>query len=236
MRKYTWTRGSRFAAVLCAAVVIAGCGKTHPVKLFVGPQMKAGTIEKVAVLPFQSSLAHADDPDNVAPTTMDAIFLKQLDNRNDYKFSSPRSVLYAIQGEGLDAGLQQFVDDWRNHQKVDQAFLSKLAYTLQVDAILIGVVDLWQKTEVDVRENAAPTTYVGATITMLSAKDGSTLFQASDENFIEGPRSEAGERQIMRSGAGQIRSDPGAQVYRAPDPKEVAAKVVRALVMSIPRR
>src|SRR5262245_21089180 len=43
-------------------------------------------------------------------------------------------------------------------------------------------------------ENATPATYVGATITVVSAKDGSMLFRCSDEDYIEGARSE--ERRV----------------------------------------
>lgn len=213
-----------------------GCGKQHPVKVFVAPAMSSGSVEKIAVFPFATSLHHSDDPDEIAPRTLDVLFRQELNTRHDYKFVAPSSVNYALQGEGLEAEAKEFIDGWRNFQKADTKFLSDLAGALQVDAVLIGVVDLWQKDEVDPRENATPTTYVGATVSVLNVKDGSVLFQASDEDFLEGAHNETTDRTIIRSGTGSIRSDTGARSYQAPEYKEVALKVVRALVSSLPPR
>jgi hypothetical protein len=216
--------------------LLTGCQRKHPERVFIDPSMKEGTVEKIAVLPFASSLHHSVDPDGVAPRMMDGLFRKRLDERTDYMFSAPTSVQYAIEREGMEEQAKQFVDDWREHQVADQEFLSWLRNMLRVDAVLVGVVDLWQKDEVDVQENAAPATYVGATISIIGVDDGKVLFQASDEDYLEGARSETTDRVAIRSGSGKIYSDPGANVYRAPDYEFVAIKVVNALVRSIPVR
>lgn len=216
---------------------VLGCQKTHPVKVYVAPQYRPADIQKIAVLPFASGLHHADDPDNVAPRTMDILFRHELDGRDDYSFMSPTSVTYALESADLTADAEVFVDEFRQSGEVNHAFIERCSTALQADALLIGVVDLWQKDEVDYRETqATPTTYVGATVTMLSLADGSILFQASDENFIEGVESQAGDRGARTSALGSLRSDPGAHVYEAPEEKEVALKVIKALVASIPVR
>jgi hypothetical protein len=217
-------------------MLVVGCGKKHPVKLYVDPSIKEGSIEKIAVFPFASSLHHTDDPDKVAPQTMDQLFREELDTRRDYKFMSPSSVTYALQGEGMAGHAEIFVDDWRKFQRADKGFLTRLSQALQVDAVLIGVVDLWQQDEADYRENTSSTTYVGATVTILSTSDGSILFQASDEDYLESARTETTDRTVSRTAAGSVRRDPGAKVYKAPEPKEVAIKVVKALVSSLPVR
>ncbi len=226
----------KYVSLVLIPMLVVGCGKKHPVKLYVDPSIKEGSIEKIAVFPFASSLHRTDDPDEVAPRTMDRLFRAELDTRRDYKFMSPASVNYALQGEGLAGDAERFVDEWRKFQRADTGFLTRLAQALQVDAVLIGVVDLWQRDEVDYRENAAPTTYVGATVTILSTSDGSILFQASDEDYLEGARTETTDRTVSRTAAGSVRRDPGAKVYKAPEPKEVAIRVVKALVSSLPVR
>jgi hypothetical protein len=227
----------RYLPLVIIALVLLGCGKQHPVKVYVAPQYKPADIEKIAVLPFASGLHHSEDPDNVAPQTMDKLFRRELDGRTDYSFMSPASVAYALQGADLTEEAKTFVDDFRQSGQVDQDFIKRCSTAMQADVLLIGVVDLWQKDEVDYREReATPTTYVGATITMLSLHDGSVLFKASDENFIEGVESQASDRGARTSALGSLRSDPGANVYEAPDPELVAAKVVKALVASIPVR
>ncbi len=225
-------------AILCTlvAMMMVGCGKTHPVKLDVSPEMEKGSIEKIAVFPFASALHQTADPDGVAPRTFDQMFREQLDKRQDYQWIAPSSVTYALESEHMEEDAERFVDNWRKKHEADAEFLTRLGTVLQVDGVLIGVVELWQQDEVDVRETATPTTYVGATVTIFGVKEGKVLFEASDEDFLEGARSENRDQQIVRSGAGQIYSDPGGSMYKAPPPQEVAIKVVQALVKSIPRR
>jgi hypothetical protein len=220
---------------LLLSAVALGCGsKKHPVKVVVDPEMSAGQVEKIAVFPFTSAVHHSDDPDKLASKTMDRMFREELDTREDYNFIAPSSVTYGLEREDLTERGEAFVKGWTKNEEIDAEFLRKIYDTFQVDAVLIGVVDLWQKDEVDVQENATPTTYVGATVTVLGTQNGKVLFQASDEDFVEGARSE--DRTVLRSGSGQIYSDPRGGSYRATEYEDVAVKVVKALVSSIPAR
>lgn len=226
------------AAILVAGIgVFAGCGKkTHPVKVFVDPSFSEGGSDKIAVFPFSSAVNSAADPNQLAPKTFDELFRAELENRNDYKWVSPSSVEYALQGGGLREEAKRFVDSWRTKRQADAGFLKKMGSALQVDGVLIGVVDMWQQDQVDARENAAPASYAGATVTIFDVKDGKVLFEASDENMLEGVRSEDRDKSIRRSGAGQIYSDPTGGLYKAPPLEEVAIKVAQALASSIPVR
>jgi hypothetical protein len=98
------------------------------------------------------------------------------------------------------------------------------------------VVDLWQKDEADILENTTPATYVGATITVLSAQDGSVLFRATDEDYEEGARTETGDRSLVTSGSGAVYADLGAKVHKAPPFEDVVAKVAKSLAASLPVR
>jgi len=223
--------------LVAAAGLLAGCGKrTHPMKVFVGPSFAEGGSDKIAVFPFSSALNTAADPNQLAPKTFDELFRTELEKRNDYKWVSPNSVEYVLQGGGLRADAERFVDNWRTKRQADTEFLKKIGTALQVDGVLIGVVDVWQQTQVDVRANAAAASYVGATVTIFDVKDGHVLFEATDENMLEGVRSEDRDKQIIRSGGGQIYSDPTSGLYKAPPLEEVAVKVAEALAASIPTR
>jgi hypothetical protein len=218
------------------ASLLLGCGKTHPVKVVVDPEFQSGELDKIAVLPFLSALHQTADPDGVAPRTFDQMFRDELDQREDYQWISPTSVEYAIHREKLDEDYEEFVDTWTKRHEADPAFLARLGDILQVDGVLIGTVELWQQDEVDVRETATPTTYVGATVMIFDVRDGRVLFEATDEDFLEGARSENRDQSIVRSGSGKIYKDAGGSAYQAPPPEEVAIKVVAALVSSIPAR
>ena len=228
--------------VMCVGLVglvafVAGCSKkTHPVKVVVDPAFQTGAFDKIAVFPFASALSPSADPSGLAPKTFDQLFRTALDTRNDYQWVAPSSVEYALDREGLKEDAKKFVDDWRQKHQADAEFLAKMGKALQVDGVLIGVVELWQQDEVDARENAAAATYVGATVTIFDVKDGHMLFEAADENMIEGIRGEDRDRQIVRSGSGQIYSDPSGSLFKAPPLDEVAIKVAQALAASIPAR
>jgi len=226
-----------YALLVVLAGLSAGCGqKTHPVKVVVDPSFQTGAVEKIAVFPFASALTPAADPNNLAPRTFDQFFRTELDKRNDYQWVAPTSVEYAIESEGLREDAEKFIDSWRKSHQVDAEFLAKMGKALQVDAVLVGVVELWQQDEVDARESAAAASYVGATLTIFDVKDGKVLFEAADEDMLEGVRGEDRDRQLVRSGSGQIYSDPSGSLFKAPALDEVALKVAQALAGSIPAR
>lgn len=217
---------------------LASCagGRSHPVKVYVDETFTAGTDGKIAVFPFSSAVSAAQDPNRLAPRTFDQLFREALNEREDYNWVSPGSVEYALSQQGLEQEAQRFIDQWRKTRQVNDKFLTDIGQALQVEGILIGVVELWQQDEVDPRENAAAATYVGATVTIFDVKDGKVLFEASDEDMLESARSEDRDSQIVRSGAGQIYSDPTGSLYKAPPLDEVAVKVAEALARSIPAR
>jgi hypothetical protein len=219
-------------------VILLACAgqKDHPISVDVEPAMEEGTVSKIAVFPFLSALHDSDDPDDIAPRMMDQYFTPELDARADYTFISSGTVRFAVEGnETLEPLFEKFVEEYPRTGKIDPTFLTGLSLALNADAFLIPVVDVWQKDEVDYQENATPTTYVGATVTVVDATGENVLFRAIDEDYIEGARSETSDRGIVSS-AGVVRSDSGSKAYRAPPYDEVAIKVIIALVGSLPER
>jgi hypothetical protein len=249
-RKYTDRKDvlfmKRLLLLLALPLALAGCNRGHPISVKVskdfqstrGGESGAYVFEKIAVFPFTSALNQADDPDGLAPQTMQKFFVPALDQRADYKFISPNTVVYAVEREGWEERYNKFLQTYGMTDEPDVEFLSALAKTLQCDAFLVPVVDLWQKDEVDIQENSTPATYVGATITVVDGKQkpGAVLFRATDEDYSEGARSETGARTVVRSSSGIIRSDPGGKTFAAPPFEDVAPKVVQALVGSLPLR
>ena len=225
--------------VLLLAVVASCKSKQHPVEVYVSPSMETKAdprVEKIAVLATATSLNDSEDPDKIAPKTMERLLIQQLDLRQDYKFIAPNTVDYVIEKHSWQDRYQKFLRSYAVTDKVDMAFLGELAADLQCDAVLIQVVDLWQKDEVDITENATPATYVGATITVLASKDGAVLFRASDEDYMEGARTETADRSLVTSSSGAVHSDLGEKLYKAPPFDDVALKVATALASSLPAR
>jgi hypothetical protein len=208
---------------LVLAVMLPACRPQHPVSV------------KIAVLECASSLAHADDPDNIAPQTMSKYLVPALNDRTDYKFIASSTVDYAVTKTNSVEQYQKMLKAYAMSDKPNMEYLKPLAAELQCDAFLIPVVDLWQKDEVDPKENATPATYVGATITVISAMDGSILFRCTDEDYIEGASSETTDRSVVGS-QGAVRADLGAKTHRAPPFEDVAAKVAASLASGLPTR
>jgi hypothetical protein len=225
--------------------MLLGCQRQHPVNVYVNPRFDDNgadgqkVIQKIAVLECASSLQHADDPDNLAPQTMMKYLVPALNGRTDYKLIAPATVEYVVVKSSNMEAYRKMLKAYAMSDKPDVAFLKPIAAQLQCDAFLIPVVDLWQKDEVDPKENATPATYVGATITIISAVDGSNLFRATDEDYSEGASNETSDRQVV-GGAGGAGSagyqDLGAKTHRAPPFEDVAAKVAANLASGLPQR
>ncbi len=226
--------------VVVLVAAIASCkSKSHPVDVYVSPAMESKAeprVEKIAVLSTATSLSEAEDPDKVAPKTLERLLVQSLDERKDYKFIAPNTVNYVIESKGWQDRYQAFLHKYALTDKLDMPFLTELATEIQCEAVLIQVVDLWQKDEADITENATPATYVGATVTVIGAKDGAILFRASDEDYLEGARTETADRSLVTSSSGAVYSDLGAKVYKAPPYEDVAIKVAKALASSLPIR
>jgi len=227
-------------AVLLGSVA---CQQKHPVSVYIDDSFRVTAGEtppvlKIAVLPFTSSINQSDDPDDVASRTFESVFTKKLDDRNDYNFVSPGTIAFAVEREGWQSDYKKFLRDYPHSDKPDMDLLGRIAAAVQCDAFLIGVVDTWDKDEVDYRENASATTTVGATISIVDAsvKPGRLLFRAIDEDYLESARSEVSDRTVSTSGTGLVRADREAQLYKAPPYEEVVIKVVESLVASLPAR
>ncbi len=226
-------------AILLLATLASCRSKQHPVDVYVSPAMESGAqprVEKIAVLGTATSLSDSEDPDKIAPKTMERLLIQALDQRQDYHFIAPNTVDYVIDAKSWRERYQKFLRSFAVTDKVDTGFLTELTNELQADAVLIQVVDLWQKDEVDITENATPATYVGATVTIVNAKDGAILFRASDEDYMEGARTETADRSLVTSESGAVYSDLGEKVYKAPPFDQVAMKVATALANSLPPR
>jgi len=229
--------------LILAVMVLAsltGCKKQHPVSVYVDPKFTEAQTDgpgvKIAVTQFASSLNPTDDPDQEAPRMMERFLDPALQARRDYKFIAPNTVQYAIDQNQWGDEYKKFLRSYALSDKPDLAFLGKLSAALQCDAFLIPVVDLWQKDEVDMQENSSAATYVGATLTIVDAKSGAMLFRATDEDYIEGARSETADRSLVTSSSGAVRADLGERLYKAPPFEDVAAKVALALAGSLPVR
>ena len=232
----------RQLVLLALGAMLLGCQKQHPVNVYVNPRFDDAdgngkrVVEKIAVLQCASSLQHADDPDNLAPQTMERFLDPALNNRADYKFIASGTVDYAIAKTSDEDAYRKMLKAYAMSDKPNMEYLKPLAAELNCDAFLIPVVDLWQKDEVDIKENATPATYVGATITIVSAVDGAILFRCTDEDYVEGASNEAGDRSVVASKSGAVYADLGAKTHRAPPFEDVASKVAAALASGLPSR
>ena len=225
---------------LAVLATVVSCKKQHPIEVYVNPRFtdaaSADAMQKIAVFNVASSLHSTDDPDNEASPTVEKFLVPALDERVDYRFIAPNTVEYAVTQNGWEERYRKFGRSFAISGKPDVAFLSDLAKQLQCDAFLVPVVDVWQKDEADITENTTPATYVGVTISILSASDGTVLFRATDEDYEEGARTETGDRSLVTSGSGAVYADLGAKVHKAPPFEDVAAKVAKSLATSLPPR
>jgi hypothetical protein len=229
-------------ALLAAWLVLLaspGCKRTHPIKVTEDPELTSGVYDQVGILPFMSTVGYDQDPDDRSAAIFQSLFTEALEGEPGYTFYRIPQVEAVIEEKELESAHSSFQKTWIEDHRADPDFLGKLGEALKVDAVLVGVVDLWQKDEVEYYESGSSATYVGATVSLVRVSDGHLLWEASDEDYIEKARNEASDRIQVRSASGNLQRVSGSNTisgdaFAAPDHDLVARKVVNNLLLEFP--
>ena len=228
------------AVMLLALAAGMGCKPQHPSKITVDPEFDANRLGSVLIAPVVSSISEGVDPKRESERVMNRILLELMAERTDHKFLSPEHFKLSLRKEGLDEAYERFKHDWVTKHEADPAFLARIKGDLDISAILIPHVYLWNKDEADYREEgAASSTSVGATLTLIDFTSGKIVWEATDENYKESVRTEGNRVQV--DGGGFVRrvsgvTSTGRDMYAAPPFEDVAVLVLQVLVDAIPQR
>lgn len=230
----------RIVVAVVLLSLMAGCKPQHPSKITVDPEFDANRLGSVLIAPVVSSISEGVDPKRESERVMNRILLELIAERTDHSFLSPEHFKLAVRKEGLEEAYEQFKNDWVTRHEADPAFLARLKGDLDISAILIPQVYLWDKDEADYREEgAASTTSVGATLTLIDFDSGKVVWEGMDENYKEAVRTEGNRVQV--DGGGFVRrvsgvTSTGRDMYAAPPFEDVALLVLQVLVEAIPQR
>lgn len=228
------------AVALISLFTLAGCKSQHPSRITVDPEFDASKLGSVLIAPIVSSVSEGEDPQRESERIMNQILIELISDRADYNFLSQEHFKLAIRREGLEEAYEAFQQDWITKHEVDPVFLSRLKGDLDISAILIPQVYLWNKDEADYREEGtASSTSVGATLSLVDFGTGAIVWEAMDENYKESVRTE-GNRVQVDSGGFNRRvagvTSTGRDMYAAPPFEDVALLVMQILVDAIPER
>jgi len=228
------------AVVLLSLFALVGCKSQHPSKMTVDPEFDANRLGSVLIAPVVSSISEGEDPQRESERVMNRLLLELISERTDHKFLSPEHFKLAIRREGLEEAYERFKLEWITKHEADPAFLLRLKGALEISAILISQVYLWNKDEADYREEGtASSTSIGATLTLIDFETGKIVWEAMDENYKEAVRTEGNRVQV--DGGGFVRrvsgvTSTGHDMYSAPPFEDVALLVLQVLVNAIPQR
>jgi hypothetical protein len=226
--------------ILAIALGLAGCKSQHPASVEIDPEFNPGEYATILVVPTVSTITKGEDPKRESERIPNRILWDRVSERYDYKFLSPEQFRMAVSKAGLGNRIDEFENKWSRDHEIDIELCRAIKAELDVDLMLIPVVYLWYKDEVDYREaSAASATQVGMTLSLIDPGRGKVVWEATDENYKESVRSE-GDR-IQASTAGIDRrisgtSVSGGDVYAAPPFDDVVVLVLEALVGAIPER
>lgn len=205
----------------------------HPREVDVHRDLKKGAVEKIAVFPVVATSAISSENHEMACTTMDKLLYSELNKRADYKFIPITTIVPALETAALRSRVDKWVRNWVDHQEVDGELFDKLSQVLQADAVLLGVVDRWERMNV-VQNLTTPATTVAFSITIIKLEDGITLYRASDEDYLEGERSHEIRFTTYYDEAKEYTRDRGGSL--PPEQIEVAEAIVKSLVENLPVR
>ncbi len=228
------------AVAVLSLIALAGCKSQHPSKITVDPEFDANKLGSVLIAPVVSSVSEGEDPKRESERIMNQLLIELISERTDHKFLSPEHFKLAIRREGLDEAYEKFKNDWITKHEIDPVFLSRLKGDLDISALLITQVYLWNKDEADYREEGtASSTSVGATLTLVDFASGEIVWEGMDENYKEAVRTEGNRVQVDSGGFVRRVSgvtSSGKDMYAAPPFEDVALLVLQVLVDAIPQR
>ncbi len=233
----------RKAAVFVIAVAVLGligCKSQHPASVVVEPDFNPGEYATILVVPTMSTITRGEDPKRESERIPNRILWEFVSERYDYKFLSAEQFRMAVAAAGMGDRLDEFKNKWSRDHVVDIELCRAVKSELNVDLLLVPVVYLWYKDEVDYREAAAASvTQVGMTLSLIDPDNGVVVWEATDENYKESVRSEGDRIQASTGGIDRRvsgRSVLGSDIYAAPPFDDVAVLVLQALVGAIPER
>jgi hypothetical protein len=140
------------AAVVVSLLALAGCKSQHPSKITVDPEFDANKLGSVLIAPVVSSVSEGEDPQRDSERIMNQLLIELISQRTDHNFLSQEHFKLAIRREGLEQAYETFKHDWITKHVIDPGFLSRLKGDLDISALLIPQVYLWNKDEADYRE------------------------------------------------------------------------------------
>jgi hypothetical protein len=225
--------------VLMSLFTLAGCKSQHPSKMFVDPEFDANRIGSVLIAPVVSSISEGEDPQRESERIMNRLLLELISERTDHSFLSQEHFKLAVRKGGLEEAYEGFKHDWITKHEADPAFLSRIRGDLEISAILVPQVYLWNKDEADYREEGtASSTSVGATLTLIDFESGKIVWEAMDENYKEAVRTEGNRVQVGGGGFRRVSgvTSTGRDMYAAPPFEDVALLVMQVLIDAIPQR
>ncbi len=233
----------RKAAVFLIAVAVLGligCKSQHPASVKVEPDFNPGEFATILVVPTMSTITKGDDPKRESERIPNRIVWEFVSERYDYRFLSAEQFRMAVAAAGLGDRIDEFKNKWSRDHVVDMDLCKAIKSELNVDLMLVPVVYLWHKDEVDYREaGAASVTQVGMTLSLIDPDNGVVVWEATDENYKESVRSEGDRIQASTGGIDRRvsgRSISGGDIYAAPPFDDVTVLVLEALVGAIPER
>ncbi|MFO7914943.1 MAG: hypothetical protein R6U43_04550 [Candidatus Krumholzibacteriales bacterium] len=228
--------GFSLAAVL---FLLPSCRAQHPSSIKVDPEFEPNEIRRVLVAPVISSVPEGDDPRRESEILTRHILWENLMTRDDYVFISPQQFRMVMEREAGSGAFAEFRDNWLRGEGADVRMVRLLRENLDFDAILLPEVMLWHKDEADYRESGTSSaTQVGMKLYFIDPLSGNVLWEATDENYMEGVRTEGDRVEVVGSGGYDRRisgiTATGKDMYSAPAFENVLIKVVEVLVASIP--
>lgn len=226
--------------IAVAVLGLIGCKSQHPASVTVEPDFNPGEYATILVVPTISTITKGEDPKRESERIPNRILWEFVSERYDYKFLSAEQFRMVVAAADLGDRLDEFKNKWSRDHVVNLDLCRAVKSELNVDLMLVPVVYLWHKDEVDYREVAAASaTQVGMTLSLIDPDNGMVVWEATDENYKESVRSEGDRIQASTGGIDRRVSGTsvsGGDIYAAPPFDDVAVLVLQALVGAIPER
>lgn len=219
---------------VAVAFLLAGCAAreaVHPLSSYVAPDFGNKGVKIIAFMPLAEREGAQSASEIVLP-----LIEARAQQKIAYIFLSQEEMAGRAMRAGNKDQYDRVVAVWKKGSEPAKDDIVSLAKGVGADAFLFGNVFLWSKEKVQPNVEGTSDTQVGIKLSLVSAKSGEKLWEASDEQVSKSARysPQSGIGTYVDE-AGMVRqSSAGTGVPDAPPFEEVAARVLDAILRVLP--
>jgi hypothetical protein len=227
------------ALILIAMVLFgaqpAGAAKKEPAERYLRRDYASFQVRSIGLLPVTTLTPVTVRGRENDPIEIVGIHEERALAPVGYRFLSQSLFRSTARAAGADSAIGRLASSWRTRGELDSTALKAVGATGVVDAVLVSMVTVWDRSTIDPSVAGQSMTQIGLRMALYSTRTGELLWRDTFMEKGEGPYNNPGEANV--TGMSRTGLTPSAQTYTALDPPtydDVAVKLEKKIRTGFP--